>query len=207
MNLLTLNLQTDALAEAQRLSAARGWSGKADQDALMRTTGPAPIVARARRAGTRRQLAGRMLLIFRISSLDASGRVAESQIAGALVRYPTAAGSHRRRRIREAVAAAERVARKQVEIVFVAHRDAAVAVSGRFTAARAARHRAIAGRADRGLTARFQAGLFDRRAERAQDAAADAMLDRERRLDDRVRSVEHGAILSHTVELVLVLTP
>ena len=158
MILQTLNLQADAIAEAQRLTAARGWIRGGDEDALMRTTTPAPIVGRARRLGTRRQLAGRMLLIFRISSLDESGRVAESQIAGALVPLPACAGPRRRRRICEAVAAAEHAARKHVETFLAGHRDAAAVVAGRFAAVRAARHRAIAGRADRGRCAPFQGG-------------------------------------------------
>src|SRR3954468_16864020 len=112
MNLLTLNLETDALAEAQRLSAARGWWREGDEDALMRVSVAAPIVARGRSRGTRRQLAGRMVLVFRVSSLDRSGRVAESQIKGALVRCPACAGAPGRERIREAVAAAEHVARE-----------------------------------------------------------------------------------------------
>ena len=207
MILVTLNLQTDAIAEAQRLTAARGWVRSGDEDLLIRATAEAPIVARARSRGTRRQLAGRMLLIFRVSSLDRSGRVAESQIAGALVPFQECDGPRRRSRICGAVRAAEHVARTHIDAFFAAHHEAASAVSRRFIDVRAARHRAIAARAGRGTMAPFQGGLFDRRAQRARDAATVHTLDRERRLNDRVRASEDAAIVSQAVDLVLVLTP
>src|SRR5689334_11594983 len=117
MTLVTLNLQADAIAEARRLSAARGWVSGRDEE-LLRAIEPAPVVARARGRHTRRQLSGRLLLIFRISSLDASGRLVESQIAGALVPWSTCGEPRRRRRIRKAIAAAEHVARPHVEAFF-----------------------------------------------------------------------------------------
>jgi hypothetical protein len=207
MTLLTLNLEADGLAEARRLAAARTWLRDGDEQALLQIAAAAPVVARARNRNMRRQLGGRMLLIVRLSSLDASGRIVESQIAGVLVTLHPCAAARRRARVRAAIAVAARAAQQHLHTLSTSHRQAAFAVAGRFSAARAARHRAIADRTSRAAAAPCQAGLFDRRAERARDLAAAAASDRERRLRDRVRASDQAAIASQATELVLVLTP
>src|SRR6516162_2449049 len=119
MSLLTLDLVGDAIAEAHRLTAARSRTRAEDEAAFGsgdRLVALEPLMARARRNAARRILAGRMLLVFRISWLDGYPRVIESRLTGVLVPMPSSwPASRGSRHFRAMVADAEASAMSYVE--------------------------------------------------------------------------------------------
>ena len=209
MSLTTLDLAGDAIAEANRLAAARARTRAECEAAFDRGEGLAlgPLVTRARHRETRRSLAGRTLLVFRVSWLDGCARVVEWRLIGVLVSMHCSwPASRDGRHFRAMVADAEAAAMSHVEAE-AARLDPDVAeVVGRRAAARLDRERAIAGQA-RAPRSLVQAGLFDRRAERAQQRDASASTECERLLNDRLRAAEFAALHSNTIELVLALVP
>jgi len=209
MSLLTLDLAGDGIAEANRLTAARSRTCAEDEAAFGRVgLALGPLVARGRRSETRRALAGRTLLVFRISWLDGYTCVVASRLIGVLVSmrssWPAPRGS---RHTRAMVADAEAAAMSYVEAE-AARLDPDVAeVVGRRAGARLDRERAIAGHAARARRSLVQTGLFDRRAERAQQRDASTGTERERLLNDRLHAAESAALHSKSIELVLALVP
>jgi hypothetical protein len=206
MALLTLNLEADAVAEARRLARARVWPRPGDEEVFARSVGVRPLVARARRSATRQRLAGRALLIFRIGWQDGNGRTLESEVIAAVVPASDFETTRSRVRIRS-VCAAESAALPRIEVESGRLRAAAATVVDRFVASRLARERAIAGRAAIASNTPRQAGLFDRRGDRAHRRDVAATAERERQLRARLCAVERATIHSETAELVLVLAP
>jgi hypothetical protein len=206
MDLLTLNLKAEALAEAERLSAARTWTRDGDDGGLAHGNDGAPLVARARRSRTRQSLAGRALVIFRLAWDDGNARTVEWYLAAALVPPGDPGATPARNRLREAAMRVERAARPVIEAEAERLGRAAVAIGDRFAAARLQRARAIVDRSAP-VAAPRQVGLFDRRDERARCSDAAAAAERIQRALGRIRAAESGAIASHRIELVLVLLP
>ena len=86
--------------------------------------------------------------------------------------------------------------------------DAVATNSGGFTSARNRRAHAIAARQAGDQRQAFQAGLFDRRAQRARDADVNDAAERRRHTRARVTAAAQAAPLTaRPVELLLVLTP
>src|SRR5713226_6719207 len=97
MTLVTPDLRADAIAEARRLIEARSFQRDGDEDLLVQCENAGPLVTRARRNTLRRRLGGRILVIWRVSCEDGSGRSVESQLV-ALLAIVAAAPPNRRRR-------------------------------------------------------------------------------------------------------------
>lgn len=201
-----IDLRAEAIAEAQRVSASRAW-GRSDaanstaQHALDR-----PLVARARRHKTRERLGDRLLLVFRVRAQDSAGRTIDTALLGALVK-PLSSVGRARERLRRAVRDAEAAARPPVGKACAQWLDAARAVAAAFVAVRLTRERAIRDRASAAAPESVQPGLFDRRAEHAHDVAAAIKHDRRELMQARLDAAASHSIATHTLELVLVLTP
>src|SRR5438874_3058561 len=80
MSLTTPDLRADAIAEARRLAGTRICHGDGDEGALAGAEVMGPLITRARRNGLRRRLGGRVVLVWRVSCEDFSGRRVESQL-------------------------------------------------------------------------------------------------------------------------------
>jgi len=209
MALMTPDLRTDAIAEARRLSGMRALQRDGDEGVLAFHDGLGPLITRARRNSLRRALAGRILLVWRASCEDGSGRRVESQLIALLVDVgPAPSSSEQRAWIHALLREAEPHMRHLVEATASTWRDAAATVSSGFTSARIQRAHAIAARLTTERRHAFQAGLFDRRAERAHCADVNDAAERHQQIRARVTDAAQAALLTaRPAELLLVLTP
>jgi hypothetical protein len=209
MMLKTLKLAAEAAAEAARLEGARRLIRQRTDHAELQPETDAPLAARARSPAARRRLAGRLLLIFAIRCEDMSGRTLETEIAAAIV--PAGArlhgGGSRRQTIRATLDDLAPIARERVAGALTSWSDRAMATVASMSSARLARERAIAARLASAQPHLFQAGLFDRRTERARAARAAAFSDREQAIVRRLRDCQAASAAVAAPELILVLTP
>jgi hypothetical protein len=209
MALMMPDLRADAIAEARRLAGTRAFQRDGDDAALARSEGVGPLITRARRNRLRRQLGKRTLLVWRVSCEDGAGRIAESRLFGLLVDIEAAPSTRRRRAwLRAVLREAEAPLRQHVEATAALWRETAAAVAGGFASAQIHRAQAIVARLADARYRETQTGLFDRRAERAGRAEADAAAERHRHAHVRLTYAALLARLSaRPGELLLVLTP
>jgi hypothetical protein len=209
MALLMPDLRAEAIAEARRLAEMRTIEREGDAAALARSDGAGPLITRVRRNTLRRQLAGRILLIWRVSWEDGAGRIAESHIVALLVDVEAAPSNvHRRTWIRAMLRDADASLNHHVEASGLIWRETVATVAGRFAAAQIRRAHAITERLADEPPREYQAGLFDRRAERARRAAANDSTGRRQHARARVTAAALAARLTaRPGELLLVLTP
>jgi hypothetical protein len=194
--MVKVDLAEEAAAEVERLTKARGLTAGA---------GPflpdQPLVGIARRSAVRRILGGRVLLLWRLAFEDSGGRLVESalvavtiELSGARVDVRHAGWSHA----------------SLPAIVYDtcgAWRASVQDTVYRFTARRMARERAI-GAARGASTDAFQAGLFDRRAERSHVAHSKSAAALAEQIAARMKTVvSAGTISLRAPELLLVLIP
>jgi hypothetical protein len=194
--MITVDLSIEASAEVARLTNARVFA-----DASTPPLDEAPLIGIIRRNAVRRALGRRILLLWRVACEEADGRIVES----ALVAITVDVGDARfdARRVSWSGASLLAFVRSQR----AAWRDSANDNIHRFTASREARDRAIAA-AGATQTKRFQAGLFDRRADRAQLAQVADEAALAAQLAARTKAVAAaGAVTFRDPELLLVLIP
>jgi hypothetical protein len=199
--MIPVDLRTEAAAEARRLSRARAWLRDGDQRALQLLEADGGWIARPRPAKVGRMLGGRVCLIWRVSFADASGRPVESQLVPLLIE--TAAGLGRVL----SDPTSDALIRTRIEIDSAAWREEAIRVVDLFTATRLSREREIE---ERSSTAEppTQAGLFDRRTDRARQARAAALVASQQAIFDRRRAVEGAAaIVLRPAQLLLAIVP
>jgi hypothetical protein len=194
--MLRVDLAAEAAAEVERLTKTRGLAAGADGCLPDR-----PLIGIARRSAVRRALAGRVLLLWRLAYEDSVGRLVESALVAVTIELSGA-----RVDVRHA-------GWSDASLLAVVHDRCAPwcasvqDVVSRFTATRVARERAIATTRAASTNA-FQAGLFDRRAERAHLAHAKGAAELAAQIDARMKAAESaGAISFRASELMLVLIP
>jgi hypothetical protein len=207
MRMEMVDLRTEAAAEARRLASARTFAVDGDEGTLAEMEADATWIAIARRNGIRRALGSRLLLIWRVAFEDAGGAIVESRLVSAIVSLSHAECVHpQHKRIAAIVRELEPRVRPRIEAAAADWRQQVDSVIGSFTAARAARARALAiGIVPPGAEA-FQPGLFDRRAERARALAATAV-DRDSSAARLAALATSNAISPRAAELLLVLVP
>jgi len=208
MSLITPDLRTDAIAEVRRLTRARAFQRDAER-VLAGLEGTGPLVMRSRRNTVRQAVGRRVVLVWRVSCEDGSGRQVESHLIALVVDIgPTPSASDSRVWIRALLQGAKERLRQHVELAAAAWLDALSAVTSEFTSARIRRAHAIAGRLETERPQIFQAGLFDSRAERAHNAGIAGAAERHGSARARATAAEKDALLTaRPPELLLVLTP
>jgi hypothetical protein len=194
--MVKVDMAVEAAAEAERLANARRLAAVAGSFLADR-----PLVGIARRRAVRSALGGRVLLLWRLACEDPGGRLVESALVAVTVELAGA-----RFDVRHAVWSHASV----LALVLDRGREWRALAQDtvyRFTATRVARERAIA--ASRAAsTEAFQAGLFDRRADRAHVADAKSAAKRAERIAARMKAVVSAGTISHRApELLLVLIP
>jgi hypothetical protein len=170
--LLTIDLRADAAAEVERLAAARALARPDAEDscepgddaALAQLEGDGAWTIAARSPALRRALAGRALLLWRVSYEDASGRLVESRLVAIAVYLSAGARMRRRAHIDALVRAMERETVELVERCCDDWRITVARTTRAFATRRAERARAIALESRDAARNLFQPGLFDRRA-------------------------------------------
>jgi hypothetical protein len=209
MALLMLDLRAEAIAEARRLAGTRTFERDGDAAALARSDGAGPLITRARRSTLRQGIAGGVLLIWRVTCEDGAGRIAESHIVALLVDVGAAPSSrHRRTWIRATLRDAEASLQEYVEASALIWRETVATAVERFASVQIRRAHAITERLADEPNREYQAGLFDRRAERARRAEANDSAGRRQLAHARVTAAALAARLTpRPGELLLVLTP
>ena len=194
--MVKVDLSVEAAAEAVRLSRAR-----AIGNGISASPVDGPLISVARRNAVRRFLGSRILLLWRLAYADVGGHRVESALVAVTIELPRAHFDVRHADWSDPALLAF------VSQQAASWRDTVEEVVRRFTATRLMRERAIA-TAGAASTNPVQAGLFDRRAERARfaDAAGDA--DLAQQIAARAKAVASaGEISAQSPELLLVLVP
>ena len=198
------NLSDLADSEVARLRWVRSLSDEGDSLAALEAAGP--WVIRARRRRLRVRLGGQAIALLRVDYEDAGGRLVDWTLVSLSLALPRSGHSGRsgRAAILQAVdglrSAADRAAgRHRTEVEAIAHRFAATLLARHERIARALRHAPVGPR---------QAGLFDRRAERAFHADRGANAEAaEGTAREIARADTLGAITQRPSRLLLVLVP
>jgi hypothetical protein len=211
MNMVTVDLKADAIAEVKRLTMARAVCREDDRSSLAPLAADGPWITRARRSNSnlRRALGRNVLLLWRVAYEDAAGRLVDSRLVALLIALSTERPIVSDRGwIRALLQLVDPEARARVEASVAGWRDEVEAHARAFASARLSRERAIASQAPTAHPAAFQPGLFDRRAEHTRDLEAALIADAERERADRLAAVTARATATvRRPELVLVLTP
>jgi hypothetical protein len=207
MTMTTVDVRAEAIAEASRLKRARALLRQEDEESLVRLDADDTWIARARRARLRRALSGRICLVWRVAFEEPSGRLVDSMLVPVLVDLR---GSTSRRSlvwIQSFLQEADDLMRARVESECEAWRIEVTRLASARSSMRAQRERDIAGRADR-VRHSSQPGLFDRRADRAQEARASAAAEAERNAASRLQTIlDTAQIAPQPARLLLVLLP
>jgi hypothetical protein len=193
--MVQVDLAADAAAEVARLTKARSLTAGAG------TFLDRPLIGIARRSGIRRTLGGRLLLLWRLAYEDLGGRPVESALVAVTIEL-----SGTRFDVRHADwshASLLTLVRDRCGVWRASVQDTV----DRFTATRVARERAIAA-ARAASTNAFQAGLFDRRADRVHVAHSKSAAELAEQMAARMKAVvSAGTISLRAPELLLVLIP
>lgn len=204
------DLRLEAAAEVRRLTAARALVQPGDESVLVDLDGGGAWIAFPRRSRVRRALGGRICLVWRVAFEDASGRCVEARVVPALVHTDQGYSGRplgRVDRIRLLLRDAEDEIRAQVEAACDEWASATVSITQAFVAARLAREKAIE-RLPLPTHIPSQPGLFDRRAERAQQARAAIHDGAHEATAHCTRSiVDRSTIARQPARLLLVLLP
>jgi len=224
------DLGAAAVAEVERLTAARTLMRDGDTLALTRleTEGPWIGIARSK---LKRRLGGRRLEIWRVGYEDASGGLVESRLV--VLAIHERERSPERLALRESLALSERLAEPVAESIAtpvarafqaseirafqaseiqavidsatVEWRDAVARAVASFASARLARETAIAASAARVRSAPIQTGLFDRREEHAHAALEEGRRSVSEALAERKASAQRAAALVATAPKLLLV--
>jgi hypothetical protein len=201
-----VDLNNEAVAEADRLARARRTIHAGDARAAGGPDGSGPWIAMPRRRRRLRQCLGRRAcLVWRLALENSSGQVVESRLTVVVATLPL----HRvdRAWVRSILEHTDGAVRHRIEAEGEAWRTEAVRVTAAFTDARLAREREIAGVRTTTLQV-SQPGLFDRRADRARAAGAAANAEADRAAAERLRTItDHGLVSAVPARLLLVLLP
>jgi superfamily II DNA or RNA helicase len=203
--------EAEARAEVRRLTDSRRWMRDRNGPAGFLIDGDRTWLMFAR-GRTRTALGDSLLLLFRLATEDARGRMLDSALVPVMVPWPRPlmprADAQAVRRVIEAILPrAMEAASASATSASWAHASADLARA--FIAARVSRDRAIAeAAASRVPAGVFQTGLFDHRADQAHRsacaAATDATADRLRRF---AAAEESAGVVARTPQLLLVLAP
>lgn len=198
----TVDLRTEAIAEAGRLARARTLLRDGDRRALMDLASDAAWIALTRRP-TRR----RAVLLWRAALEDQSGRIVESLVVPVVIELAHLPDKAARRQwIRRLLGQIEADVRSRVDEACVNWRESAVHMTDAFTSARLRREEAIAERQSGVDCPAAQPGLFDRRIERTRLMPASAFAESELAAATRLRTIAAQATTTpQPARLVLVL--
>ncbi|HMF96117.1 MAG TPA: hypothetical protein VKE96_17560 [Vicinamibacterales bacterium] len=209
MSTTTVNLRADAAAEARRLTMIRAITGRREH--VWHTTGATgPLIARARTARRRRALRGQMLLVWQVGCEDASGRITSTALVPLLVRLDVTARTGPPSWLRAFVDRIDSRIPGAIDSMLRIRQQGLAEACAAHARARLARERAIAAHASQSTrrNAFYQAGLFDRRSDRAHLVRETRNQEAEDEAQGRVLAAASAATVSHSrPRLLLVLLP
>jgi hypothetical protein len=148
-----------------------------------------------------------MCLVWRVAFETPSGRLVDSRLVPVLIDFKGSASRRPQAWIRSFLQQADDLMRQHIEKECDAWRADVVRLASACSSAREQRERDIAVRVERGQQS-SQPGLFDRRAERAQEARASVAGEAERHAAGRLQAlVDETRITPQPARLLLVLLP
>jgi hypothetical protein len=207
MTLTTVDLRADAAAETSRLKRARALLRTGDEESLVRLDAEGTWIMKARKPRSRQALSGRMCLVWRVAFETPSGRLVDSRLVPVLIDFKGSAGRRSLVWIKSFLEQANDRMRQRIEKECEAWRAEVIRLASASSSAREQRERDIAVRVERGQQS-SQPGLFDRRAERAQEARASVAGESERRVAGRLQALlDDTRITPQPARLLLVLLP
>ena len=206
MTMARADRSADAAIEAAHIAAARALTDGTDLGAMSQLITDRPWLTFSRRWRTRRMLAGRLLLVYRVALEDATGVDAASQLMAVCCEFRDAHRALPSRTIGQAVHDLEPRIHRAIEESATARQAAARGSLTAFARARADRLRLILEQSASADSHAFQPGLFDRRAERAAarrtwQTADEALLER------LSGALNAGTLSPRQPRLLLVLAP
>jgi hypothetical protein len=207
MTLTTVDLRTEAGAEASRLRRARALLRAGDEESLVRLDADGTWIMKARKPLLRQALSGRMCLVWRVGFETPSGRLVNSRLVSVLIDFKGSASRRPQAWIKSFLQQADDLLRQRIEKECEAWRTDVIRLASACSSAREQRERDIAVRMERGRQS-SQPGLFDRRAERAQEARASAAGESGRRVAGRLQALlDDTRVAPQPARLLLVLLP
>jgi len=209
MAMTTTCLRDDAEREVVRLRAARALTRDDEAPALAQLDESGPWILRARRSCVRRRLRGRLLFVWQVVNEDARGWPAESCVI-ALTARPLRPLPRQRIERDVWLAAIGASLLPHVNAAAARWRASATDCARSFSNARIERERAIdacaVANTARGFA--FQAGLFDRRAERHHREAHASGESARRGRQERLAAIAQAATPTpRPARLLLVVWP
>ncbi len=208
MTVTMVSLRAEAETEAARLAGARSLCRDGDGETLPALEADGPWVLVARRAGLRRRLGRRALLIWRIAYEDGASRTVESRLVAITIQLSGFARPRTRAWIDTFLRALDTDARALVDADVRDWREAAEAAARSFASARRVREQAIAASSRETDRSVFQPGLFDRRAERGREQASAVSAEARRSAVDRLAALERSAaMIIRPARLLLAVFP
>jgi hypothetical protein len=205
---ITPALETEAAAEATRLTWVRALVRGCDTESAMRWDDDGPWSLRARRSAMRAALGCRVVLVWKLGTEDASGRTVEARLVPVAVDVMPALRIRNRGQIEDLLRRIDADVQALIGAATSDWRRAVELTTGAFLSARVARgHRILADLHATGPLL-YQAGLFDRRAERLNRLSSAVHESLRRDEAARVAAFEREATLEVTSpRLALVLAP
>ncbi|MEP7310011.1 MAG: DEAD/DEAH box helicase [Acidobacteriota bacterium] len=202
-----VELHDEAAAEVDRLGSARAMSDEAGARAFASLVATGPWAARTRLGGSRARLGGRVLAILRIDSEDDNGRLIDATLVAVTIVL-----THRARVDSDQLNALWRglgdELQTRAEDASRRNRDLAADLMHDLLARRVAREKRFAQTVFGPARVAVQAGLFDRRAERAAFTDSRAAGEFAEDSADRLRALERsGTVSLRPARLLLVLVP
>ncbi|PWT85570.1 MAG: hypothetical protein C5B57_02670 [Blastocatellia bacterium] len=203
-----VRLESEAAAEVRRLCWARRLSDHPDVAIQASFEAEGPWVTSAKLLETRRRLGRRIAAIFCVESEDGHGRLVDSTLVALLIMVAGGIGNIDHTLVRSIFrSTSEEVSARAAHAGTAEHSKAAELVAAMLKA-RLARERAVAAAITPTSARPWQAGLFDRRAEREQQSARAFLAEAQAGAVDRIdRYMKAGIITVRPARLLLVLTP
>jgi hypothetical protein len=188
-----------AIDEAARIHAMRPFieASAASYD----STGPLILIAH--RGRTRRQLGSDLLMLWQVAAENADGRIVERRLISVLVSGYFPRERWTPARLASIFDAIDPELRSRITATASSWREEVERVDAAFRSMRSGRERAIAGAIGTKRPMAYQAGLFDRRAERVHGATAAVDAAQHRGAAERSLAVDRP-IVAWPLDLVLV---
>jgi superfamily II DNA/RNA helicase len=203
-----VRLDSEAAAEVHRLSWARRLSEHLDVAIQASFEAEGPWVTRARLLETRRRLGGQIAAIFCIESEDGHRRLVDSTLVPLLVKVAGDGGKIDRELFRSIFQSASDELNARATGAATDELSKGAQLIAAMLGTRLARERAVAAAMTPTVSAPWQAGLFDRRAEHEQQSGRALLAEAQAGAADRIdRYMRAEMITVRPARLLLALTP
>ena len=171
MTMVIFELRSEAALEASRLASVRALTARKDDGAAAQLEGGRPWLAVRCGRKARQVLGRRLVLVWRVALENGTGATVESHLVAVVCEVAGERRARRRHSIDQIVRGIEPRIHAEIGGAVAQWLEAAERSTRAFTSAHVGRRRAVADQ-HASVEREFQAGLFDRRSDRAHDQIA-----------------------------------